>query len=135
MTTCSDIGTMYVVAGNGGGVQRGEGLSSSDFTAKIAPQQVGTLKVEVVPDTGEGTKRLVLSEYNALTGAAIEEGIVIERTRPRAAGPADPPAPIAKPDAVKGLLPATGGPAGIGAAGLTLAGRRRSRGARLAPDH
>lgn len=70
----SDIGTMYVVAGNGGGIQRGEGLSSSAFTAKIAPQQVGTLRVDVIPDTGRGTKRLVLGEYDALTGRPSRKG-------------------------------------------------------------
>lgn len=84
----SEVGTMYIVSGNGGGVQRGEGLfGGRDFTAKIQAQEVGTVKVEVVPDTGRGTKRLVLGEYSATRGGApIEEGIVIERRRDRRRG-------------------------------------------------
>lgn len=78
----SDVGTMYLVTGNGGGVQRGEGLfGGGDFTAAIQAQEVGTVRIEVVPDTGHGTKRLVLGEYSATRGGApIEEGIVIERS-------------------------------------------------------
>lgn len=81
----SDVGTMYIVSGNGGGVQRGEGLfGGGDFTASIQAMEVGTVKVEVVPDTGRGTKRLVLGEYSATRGGApIEEGIVIERSLDR----------------------------------------------------
>ena len=143
----SDIGTMYVVTGNGGSIQRAEGATGGgDFTAKIASQQVGTLKIAVVPDTGEGTRRLILSEYSALTGEAIEEGIVIERTRPAAAGSgteagsdagAEPvqavPAAGVSASAggagtgsasstgtVQDLLPATGGPAGTGLLGAGL---------------
>lgn len=130
----SDVGTMYVVAGNGGSVQRGEGLGGgSEFTAHIAPQQVGTLKVEVVPDTGRGTKRLVLSEVAALTRQPIESGVVIERSRatstpvpssnptPAAAPSSADASPTPAPDAVTDLLPATGGPAGTSLLGLTLA--------------
>jgi hypothetical protein len=119
----SDIGTMYVVAGNGGGVQRGEGLAGgNEFTAKIAAQQVGTLKVQVVPDSGKGTKRLVLSEHSALDGSVIESDVVIERTLRRAPVTVAPPAApttTPKPGAVKDVLAATGSPAGITAAGLT----------------
>lgn len=121
----SDVGTMYVVAGNGGGVQRGEGLrGGSGFTAKIAAGQIGTLRVDVVPDTGKGTKRLVLGEYDALTRAPIEQDIVLERTRTATARPpapgATPAASAPREGAVTPMLPATGGPAGIGAAGLIL---------------
>ncbi|MDX1512048.1 MAG: metallophosphoesterase, partial [Nitriliruptorales bacterium] len=118
-TYVSDLGTMYVVAGNGGGVQRGEGLGSgADFTAAIASQQIGTLKVEVVPDTGEGTKRLILGEYSAtLAGAPIEEGIVIERTRHPTAG-TDEVTGAPREDATMEVTPVTGAPAGITAIGL-----------------
>jgi hypothetical protein len=121
----SDVGTMYVVAGNGGGVQRGEGLGGGgEFTAKIASERIGTLRVDVVPNTGKGTKRLVLAEYDALTREPIEQDIVIERTRPAVAphpAPAAAPAAAAsREEAVTSMLPATGGPAGIGAAGLVL---------------
>ncbi|MEN8704851.1 MAG: metallophosphoesterase family protein [Nocardioides marinisabuli] len=77
----SEVGTMYIVSGNGGGVQRGEGMTGGgSFTAAIQAMEVGTVKVEVVPDTGRGTKRLVIGEYSATRGGApIEEGIVIER--------------------------------------------------------
>ena len=118
----SDIGTMYVVAGNGGAAQRGEGLQGGgDYTAAIAAQQIGTLKVQVIPNTGKGTKRLVLGEYSALTGAPIEEGVVIERTLgARAVAPAAPAVPAVPREAqVQDLLPATGSPAGITAAALT----------------
>jgi hypothetical protein len=142
----SDLGTMYVVTGNGGGVQRGEGLlGGGDWSAAIAAQEVGTLKVEVVPDTGDGTKRLILGEYSVnRAGRPIEEGIVIERTRlaqappavlspeptaeqgaapqpgptpdPAAPSPAPSPSPAVQPEPAR-VLPATGGPAGIGLVG------------------
>ena len=138
----SDIGTMYVVAGNGGGVQRGEGVISrtgdvlgGPHTAAIAIQEIGTLRVDVIPDTGNGTKRLVLGEYSVLRGGGpVEEGIVIERTRTAVAPeptptPAPEPTDAPSPDAsaapteqdAQPLLPVTGGPAGIGAVGIGLA--------------
>ncbi len=139
----SDIGTMYVVAGNGGGVQRGEGVISrtgdvlgGPHTAAIAIQEIGTLRVDVIPDTGNGTKRLVLGEYSVLRGGGpVEEGIVIERTRtpapvpsgtpsdsePTGVDPAATPAPGPSEADAQPLLPVTGGPAGIGAVGIGLA--------------
>lgn len=126
----SDLGTMYVVAGNGGGAQRGEGVLSrngdvlgAEWTAAIAAQEIGTLKVEVVPDTGNGTKRLILGEYSVTRGGApIEEGIVIERTRTAATNPGpsgeQEPATAPNEESATPMLPATGGPAGVGLVGL-----------------
>jgi len=122
----SDIGAMYVVAGNGGGVQRGEGLFPGSHAARVASMEVGTLRVDVVPDTGKGTKRLVLGEYSVLrAGAPIEEGVVIERTRVMSAGESasddDAAAGQGDESSAQPLLPVTGGPAGIGAVGIGLA--------------
>jgi hypothetical protein len=127
----SEVGTMYIVSGNGGGVQRGEGLmGGGDFTAAIQAQEVGTVKVEVVPDTGNGTKRLILGEYSATRGGApIEEGIVIERRldRKRRDGarlelPSDRP--------VGPIHETTGGVAAmaLGAASTAVAGTTWTRG-------
>jgi hypothetical protein len=129
----SDIGTMYVVCGNGGGVQRFEGLgANADWSAAVAAEQVGTLKVDVVPDTGHGTKRLILGEYRALDGSPIEEGVVIERPLapavvPPVETPTAPPAAPPTPDDAVPLLPVTGGPAGIGAVGIGLAAGAAAR--------
>ena len=106
---------------------------------------VGTVKVDVVPDTGSGTKRLVLGEYSVTTGGPVEEGIVIERTRQAATQPAPTPTPATTPTATPApttgagggsttgqsqigqpstttVLPATGGPAGIGMVGVSALG-------------
>lgn len=132
----SDRGTMYVVCGNGGGVQRPHNPVPGD--SWIARKQlfvVGTLRVDVIPDTGEGTKRLVLGEYNALDGSPVEEGIVIERplaaattgtgttdtgTTETPVGPevaSEAATPVVADAAADTILPVTGGPAGIGLLG------------------
>ncbi len=115
----SDVGTMYLVTGNGGGVQRGEGLGGGgDFTAAIQAQEVGTVRIDVVPDTGRGTKRLVLGEYSATRGGApIEEGIVIERSLRAGRGTAPRSAPVS--DDPVGPLHRTA--AGLGALALGAA--------------
>lgn len=126
----SDVGTMYIVSGNGGGVQRGEGLQGGgDFTAHIQAQEVGTVKVEVQPHTGRGTKRLVIGEYSATrAGAPIEEGIVIERRRGAPRGSVDraalpSPSPVGQHEAAGGVATLA-----VGAASSAVAGRAWSRG-------
>jgi len=114
----SDVGTMYVVCGNGGGVQEPFPPGPPEWSAFRQDFKVGTLKIEVTPDTGNGTKRLTLGEYWALDGSPIEEGIVLERslaaTKPND-GLVPAPAPNATPEpTAQPLLPVTGGPAGIG---------------------
>ncbi|AXV09233.1 Purple acid phosphatase [Euzebya pacifica] len=147
----TDIGTMYVVCGNGGAVQRPQNPLPNEFPWQAAKSvfTVGTVKVDVVPDTGSGTKRLVLGEYSVTTGGPVEEGIVIERTRQAATQPAPTPTPATTPTATPTptpapttgdgggsttgqsqigqpstttVLPATGGPAGIGMVGVSALG-------------
>ena len=114
----SDIGTLYVVAGNGGAVQEPFKPQQPAWSAYRQALKVGTLKVDVTPDTGKGTKRLTLSEYWALDGSPIEEGIVLERPlrqpprRRRDGGRA----------AGSPSLPSTSGPAGTGLLGTAAAG-------------
>ena len=129
----SDVGTLYVVAGNGGAVQEPFQPQQPAWSAFRQALKVGTLKVEVTPDTGKGTKRLTLSEHWALDGSPIEADIVLERPlaavrpsdaergrtndadRDRRGAPASVVAPAAGAGAggaASPTLPATGGPAG-----------------------
>ena len=108
----SDVGTLYVVAGNGGAVQEPFNPQQPAWSAFRQALKVGTLKVEVTPDTGKGTKRLTLSEYAALDGSPIEEGIVLERPLGRAR-------PSSRGD--RAATPAVAGPAGVGLLGATSA--------------
>lgn len=130
----SDVGTMYVVAGNGGAVQEPFEPQQPAWSAFRQALKVGTLRVEVTPDTGKGTKRLTLSEFWALDGSPIESDVVLERPLRRTgragAAPDDrhdgsAPDPVAAgtqgASAAAPSLPATGGPAGtalIGAASI-----------------
>ena len=95
----------------------------------------------MIPDTGEGTKRLVIGEYSVTTGGPIEEGVVIERQLAQQPAPTPTPTPTATPtptptptpSATTGtgssgtttqapstttVLPQTGGPAGVGMVGV-----------------
>ena len=131
----ADVGTVYVVCGNGGAVQEPFQPVQPAWSAFRQALKVGTLRIEVDPRAPGGKKRLVLGEYWAVDGSPIEEGIVIERTRPQvastvssatgsnaaAAGSSSVPATsAARPDADV-MLPATGGPAGVGLVGVAAA--------------
>jgi 3',5'-cyclic AMP phosphodiesterase CpdA len=110
----SDVGTLYVVAGNGGAIQEPFRPEQPAWSAFRQALKVGTLRVEVTPDTGKGTKRLTLGEYWALDGSPIEEGIVLERPLPgrRARRSGRLATAQSSPS-----LPGTTGPAGIGLVG------------------
>lgn len=144
----TDLGTMYIVCGNGGAVQRPQNPLPNEFPWQAAKSvfTVGTVKVDVIPDTGEGTKRLVIGEYSVTTGGPVEEGIVIERQLDQAAQPTPTPTPTPEPTPTATpdptptptptpaatpqvgqpntttVLPQTGGPAGIGMVGVTALG-------------
>lgn len=129
----SDVGTMYVVCGNGGGVQEPFGPVQPEWSAFRQDFKVGTVRIEVTPDTGNGTKRLTLGEYWALDGSPIEEGIVLERSLPsegQPTGASDEPAETSTGEwSAQPLLPTTGGPGGIGmaaTAALTAAAAGRA---------
>lgn len=149
-TYATDLGTMYIVCGNGGAVQRPQNPlpNQFDWQANKSVFTVGTVKVDVEFDEAAGVKRLTLGEHSVTTGMPIEEGIVIERTMQPAAtstasGAPDPAtdnkatAVLATADTVTPdpLLAATGGPAGttlLSVAALGMAGslaRARYRGA------
>lgn len=132
-TYASDVGTMYVVCGNGGGVQRPQNPFANEFEWQATKSvfTVGTVKVDVQFDEAAGVKRLVLGEYSVTTGGPIEEGIVIERSLAMAGTVDDDaddglPAPVeaqpAPEPAPQPVLPATGGPAGISAVGVAAIG-------------
>jgi 3',5'-cyclic AMP phosphodiesterase CpdA len=109
----SDVGTLYVVAGNGGAVQEPFNPQQPAWSAFRQALRVGTLRVDVNPDTGKGTKRLTLSEYAALDGSPIEEGIVLERPLGARAGVGSA--------APREAAPAVAAPAGVGLVGTAAA--------------
>lgn len=130
----TDVGTVYVVCGNGGAVQEPFNPAQPAWSAFRQELKVGTLKIEVQPDAGNGMKRLLLSEHWALDGSLIEGGIVLERpiadVRAQSANAAAVPAsstaaPAAdatapRPSPVE-TLPATGGPGGAALIGIAAA--------------
>ena len=132
----TDAGTVYVVCGNGGGVQEPLQPVQPAWSSFRQALKVGTLKIEVDPDGPGGMARMVLGEYWALDGSPIEEGIVLERPSRRAAASAEAPqatagsevaiAPAGPPAASTAprpevTLPATGGPAGVSLVGVAAA--------------
>lgn len=144
-TYAEELGTMYVVCGNGGAVQRPQNPLPNEFEwqAEKSVFTVGTVKVDVEFDEAAGVKRLVLGEYSVTTGAPIEEGIVIERPLVVAASTDDEvsPAPVtddsdaSTPEPEPRNLAATGGGPGastlLSVAALGMAGslaRARYRG-------
>lgn len=74
-----DLGTAYLVCGNGGAVQELFQPLQPSWSARREALKVGTLQVQVEPATADGTSRLTLSEYWALDGSPIEEGIILEK--------------------------------------------------------
>ena len=126
----SDVGTVYIVCGNGGAVQEPLMPAQPAWSAFRQDFKVGTLKIDVQPQAANGKTRMVLSEHWALDGSAIEEGIVLERSAaaspPTAAAAGSGEEERARGDkalAPTGTLPATGGPAGTALVGVAaLAG-------------
>ena len=112
----SKVGTLYVVAGNGGAVQEPFSPVQPKWSAFRQALKVGTLKIEVTPDTGKGTKRLTLSEHWAFDGSPIESDIVLERPLQRRSADSSG---TAAGDSV--ALPAAFGPAGTALIGATAA--------------
>ncbi len=131
----ADAGTMFVVAGNGGSpVQEPFHPIQPAWSAKRQDFRVGTVRVQVEPDVGNGRRRLTLGEYWAYDGSPIEEGVVIDKplrpaqrgasgtTVPPAAGAPATPRSGGAPVATTESLPVTGGgAAAVGAAALTAA--------------
>jgi hypothetical protein len=130
----SDIGTLYVVCGNGGAVQEPFKPEQPAWSAFRQALKVGTLKIEVEPSAANGMRRLTLSEHWALDGSVIEGGIVLERpsadvrvldataTAPAVGDPARTPAVApASHAAPSETLAVTGGPAGVAALGVATA--------------
>jgi Purple acid Phosphatase, N-terminal domain/Calcineurin-like phosphoesterase len=127
----TDAGTVYIVCGNGGGVQEPHQPTKPAWSAFRQAFKVGTLKIEVDPDAPGGMARMTLGEYWALDGSPIEEGIVLERPSRRAAavsGAASAresasaaPTTTAAAPAPEVTLPATGGPAGVALVGVAAA--------------
>jgi hypothetical protein len=125
----SDVGTVYVVCGNGGAVQEPFQLVQPAWSAFRQALKIGTLRIEVQPDAGGGMARMLLTEHWALDGSVIEGGIVLERPV-RLAVPDPSPAMVsgtgtstfgAPVTAPTETLPVTGGPAGIGVLGVAAA--------------
>lgn len=80
-----DLGTAYILCGNGGAVQDSFDPVQPAWSAYRQAFKIGTLKVEVDPLTADGMSRLTLGEYWALDGSPIEEGIVLEKPAKTAA--------------------------------------------------
>jgi len=132
----SDVGTVYVVCGNGGAVQEPFNPQQPAWSAFRQALKIGTMRIEAEPNASNGMSRLVLSEHWALDGSVIEDGIVLERPSkalraqsaaadapgaaavPASASPALSPA---APQAPVETLPATGGPAGAALVGIAAA--------------
>lgn len=135
----SDVGTVYVVCGNGGAVQEPFQPVQPAWSAFRQALKIGTLKIDVEPVASNGMARMILTEYWALDGSVIDGGIVLERpARTIAAASASgsgstetSPAPTATwQDAVVAsasltapaeTLPVTGGPAGVALVGVAAA--------------
>jgi hypothetical protein len=134
----SDVGTVYVVCGNGGGVQEPFQPVQPAWSAFRQALKIGTLKIDVEPSASNGMVRMLLTEYWALDGSVIDGGIVLERparTLSAASASAAPdPAVAATIDPVVAsgsvaasaaapteTLPVTGGPAGVALVGVAAA--------------
>jgi hypothetical protein len=128
----SDVGTVYVVCGNGGAVQEPFQPVQPAWSAFRQALKIGTLRVEVEPEAGNGLARMVLTEYWAFDGSVIDGGIVLERPSRQAVMAATatseapaPERPAAAPPTVAvtptETLPVTGGPAGVALVGVAAA--------------
>lgn len=134
----TDVGTVYVVCGNGGAVQEPFQPVQPAWSAFRQALKIGTLRIDVEPDAPGGLARMVLTEHWALDGSVIDGGIVLERpsrsatvaaasvdaapaSSPATASPA-PAAPTTAPaPRPTETLPVTGGPAGIAVVGVAAA--------------
>ncbi|HUR14272.1 MAG TPA: metallophosphoesterase family protein [Mycobacteriales bacterium] len=127
----TDTGTVFVLVGNGGGVQEPFKPLQPDWSAFRKEGVIGTLRVDVDPFGPKGMSRLVLGEYAAADGRPVEKGIILERPHrhPRARTTAAQP-PYAQPQSggrhaltpTAEHLPATGGLPGVAAVGMAAAG-------------
>lgn len=112
----SDVGTIYVTAGNGGALQEPFNAQQPEWSAHRTPFKIGTVKVEVDPDGPGGMARMILGEYWALDGSPIEEGIVLQRPSRRAVIAGRPASHSTGTRSLEPeiLAPTATGPAGIG---------------------
>jgi hypothetical protein len=88
------------------------------------PGKIGTLKIDVDPFSPNGMRRVILSEYWALDGSAVEEGILLENHTSKQAttDPTDSPA-TGEPAITLPMADAPAGTAMVGvaaSAGLAL---------------
>lgn len=118
----SDVGTVYVVCGNGGAVQEPLAPVQPAWSAFRQDFKVGTVKIEVQPVAANGKKRLVLSELWALDGSPIEEGVVLERSGASAPATASPASGSTATSRPRRTVEAAAGPAGSSLVGVAAAG-------------
>jgi hypothetical protein len=119
-----DLGTAYVLCGNGGAVQDTFDPVQPSWSAFRQPGKIGTLKIDVDPFSPNGMRRVILSEYWALDGSAVEEGILLEKPASKQAttDPTDSPA-TGEPAITLPMADAPAGTAMVGvaaSAGLAL---------------
>jgi hypothetical protein len=114
-----ELGTAYLVCGNGGAVQEPFEPLQPSWSARREALKVGTLQVEVQPVTADGMSRLTLGEYWAFDGSPIEEGIILEKP---ARSKARPDAAVVTAGSPSVTLEGMTAPSGAGLAGLGIAG-------------